>query len=62
MANDPRFIIDRDSKGEYRWRFRAGNGKILADSGEGYVNKPDCLHAIQIIKNEAADADSIDIT
>lgn len=26
----------RDGKGEIRWTFRAPNGRILADSGEGY--------------------------
>lgn len=26
----------QDRKGQWRWRFRAINGKILADSAEGY--------------------------
>jgi uncharacterized protein YegP (UPF0339 family) len=25
-----------DKKGEWRWRFVARNGRIIADSGEGY--------------------------
>lgn len=28
--------IYKDSRGEWRWRLRARNGKIVADSGEGY--------------------------
>jgi len=28
-----------DKKGEYRWRLKAGNGKIIANSGEGYKTK-----------------------
>ena len=32
----PRFEVYRDAKGEWRWRLRAGNGRIIADSGESY--------------------------
>ncbi len=34
--------IYRDTRGEYRWRVRATNGRIVADSGEGYANRADC--------------------
>ena len=27
----------KDQKGEHRWRLKARNGKIIADSGEGYT-------------------------
>lgn len=30
-----------DARGEWRWRVRANNGKIVADSSEGYGNKDD---------------------
>ena len=29
----------RDAANEYRWRIRARNGRIVADSGEGYKRK-----------------------
>jgi Domain of unknown function (DUF1508) len=29
---------------------RAANGKIIADSGEGYVSKSDCQHGIELVK------------
>ena len=29
----------RDSRGEWRWRRRAGNGKIVGASSEGYVER-----------------------
>ena len=32
----------RDKAGKYRWRAVATNGNILADSGQGYVNKGHC--------------------
>lgn len=31
----------KDSKGEYRWQAKAKNGKILADSAEGYKDLRD---------------------
>ncbi len=37
------------SKGEWRWRFKAKNGEILADSSEGYKNKGDCISSIKSI-------------
>lgn len=40
-------------KGGWRWRFVADNGKIVA-SGEAYVNKADCLHAIALLKSTNA--------
>jgi uncharacterized protein YegP (UPF0339 family) len=36
-------------KGQWRWRLRAGNNETIA-SGESYVNKADCVHAISLIK------------
>lgn len=35
----PTLQIYRDSRGEYRWRVTARNGRILADSSEGYKTK-----------------------
>lgn len=41
---------------EWRWRMRAANGRIIADSGEGYRNKADCIAAIDLIREGAAGA------
>jgi uncharacterized protein YegP (UPF0339 family) len=38
-------IIYKDDRGEWRWRVRAKNGNILADSGEGYSTKSSCRRA-----------------
>jgi uncharacterized protein YegP (UPF0339 family) len=54
---EPRFVVYKDRAGEWRWNFRASNGKKIADSGEGYHNKQDCLHGIELIKEEASDAE-----
>lgn len=37
------FYVYRDVSRHWRWRLVAANHKTLADSGEGYVNKADCL-------------------
>ncbi|MCK8782620.1 YegP family protein [Rhizobium sp. NTR19] len=31
------------SSGEWRWRRKASNGKIVGQSSEGYNNKSDCI-------------------
>lgn len=51
-----RFVVYQDDDQEWRWRFRASNNDIIADSGEGYVNKQDCLHGIDLVKKEAPNA------
>jgi uncharacterized protein YegP (UPF0339 family) len=30
---------------------KADNGRIIADSGEGYKNESDCLDDIRLVKN-----------
>ncbi len=44
------YSIYKDKAGEWRWRLRAANNEIIA-SGEGYRNKSDCLHAIDLVKD-----------
>lgn len=43
------FYVFLDNAGEYRWRLMAGNGRTLADSGEGYRTKTGCTNAINLI-------------
>ncbi|MDT5270456.1 MAG: uncharacterized protein QOH49_2642 [Acidobacteriota bacterium] len=45
------FQVYEDAGGEWRWRLLAGNGRIIADSGEGYRDKQDCLHGIELVKD-----------
>jgi uncharacterized protein YegP (UPF0339 family) len=51
-----KFEIYRDSKGGFRWRLKAANGRVIATSGEGYKAKADCKNAIESIKRGAATA------
>ena len=34
-----KFVIYQDLRGEWRWRLVADNGRVVADSAEGYVDK-----------------------
>ena len=56
------FVVYKDNAKQYRWRMKASNGLIVADSSEGYVNKSDCLAGIDIVKKEAPNAKIEDTT
>lgn len=45
-----KFHVYRDNLNQYRWRLKAINGRIIADSGEGYHNRADCLAGIDLVK------------
>lgn len=49
------FHIYKDGSSQWRWRFKdSENGKIIADSAEGYVNRSDCFHGINLVKASAS--------
>lgn len=41
-----RFEVYRDQGGNWRWRLRARNGRIVADSAEGYASKRNAKAAV----------------
>lgn len=43
------FYVYIDIQGQWRWTLFAANGRKIADSGEGYHNKQDCVHAINLV-------------
>lgn len=47
------FEIYKDHAGEWRWTLYAANNRKVADSGEGYHNKADCLHGIDLVRSSA---------
>ena len=53
---EPQFEVYADKAGEWRWKLRASNARIIADSSEGYKNKQDCVHGIGLVKQEAVGA------
>lgn len=46
----PRFSIYKDQEGDWRWRLRAANGLIIAESGEGYTRERDAKRAVRGVK------------
>jgi uncharacterized protein YegP (UPF0339 family) len=50
------YYVYRDSQLLWRWRLVAANNRTIADSGESYHNKADCLHAINLVKASNAAA------
>ena len=48
-----KFQIYKDNAGQWRWRFKADNGRIVADSAEGYATKQNCTDGIDIVKKQA---------
>ena len=44
MAKDKGICyLYKDAAGKWRWRAIAKNGRIVAGSTQGYVNKQDCI-------------------
>ncbi len=57
MTGHPKqFVIYTDSKGEWRWQLYAANSKLIADSGEGYKDKRDCVHGARLVADVASGA------
>jgi uncharacterized protein len=44
------FTIYVDANRQWRWRLQAANNRIIANSGESYHNRADCLAAISLVK------------
>ncbi|MBL4717579.1 MAG: DUF1508 domain-containing protein [Erythrobacter sp.] len=53
MANRPypSFLLYKDVNGQFRWRCEAGNGKNIANCGEGYHNLADCEHGLSLLQS-----------
>lgn len=52
----PTFVPYKARDG-YRWHLLARNNKIIAESGEAYTRKRDCLRAIDAVVHAIFDAD-----
>lgn len=50
------FEVYLDRVGSYRWRFRASNGRIIADSGEGYTTRFACEQGIKLVQQHSPSA------
>ncbi|WP_096389598.1 DUF1508 domain-containing protein [Halopenitus persicus] len=50
------FVAYVDTLGEWRWRLKHRNGRILADSGEGYSSKASMRNGIETVQRTAREA------
>lgn len=46
MSRRARFDVYQDTAGQWRWRLLALNGRIVADSAEGYTRMRDAERAV----------------
>ena len=56
---NPKFEIYNDKAGEFRFRLKAKNGKIIAVS-EGYTSKANCKNGIESVQKNSAEAPVIE--
>ena len=56
------FEIDTNAQGQWIWRLKAGNGKIVADSAESYTNRAACEHGINLVKSTDKNTPVQDLT
>ena len=54
---DATFEVYKDKGGEYRWRLRTLNTKVIASSGQSFSSKQSCIDSIESVKKHAAKAD-----
>lgn len=57
MASTWLFHTYKDKADEWRWQLKAANGKVVADSGEGYSSLSDVRRAAQNVKENAGKAE-----
>lgn len=49
MTNGLVYYVYIDASRQWRWYLQAANGRKIANSGEGYHNQADCIHAINLV-------------
>lgn len=55
MSKQYRAEIFEDESGEWRWRLISSNGRIIADSSEGYKNKSECYERLYEVTSIGSD-------
>lgn len=48
------YLVYTDTANQWRWTLYANNNRKIANSGEGYYNKADCLAAITLVKGSGS--------
>ncbi len=45
------YYVYKDAANQWRWTLYAANGRKVANSGEGYFNKTDCVNGLDLTAN-----------
>jgi len=57
VADAPRFEINKDRAGKFRWQLIGANGSdIIADSGQGYSSEAAARQGIAAVRKHAPNA------
>jgi uncharacterized protein len=56
MSRGPKFRVYKDVDGTWRWNLKTANGRIVADSGEGYDREKGALDAVTRVQAAATAA------
>lgn len=59
MKRKGKIEMYKDAQGQWRWRIVSANGRILADSGEAYKRRHDCLRGVNVVTGEAFNWDVV---
>lgn len=59
VKTHPKFEMYQDKGGEFRFRLKARNGKIIAVS-EGYTARAGCLNGIESVQKNAPEAEIVE--
>jgi uncharacterized protein YegP (UPF0339 family) len=51
----PCYWQKKDNRGHWYWIYYARNGEEIARSSESYVNRSDCHHSVELLKNSKND-------
>lgn len=55
-----KFEVYSDKAGKFRFRLKAGNGEVIAQS-EPYESKSSCMNGVESVKKNAPDAKVVEI-
>ncbi len=55
-----KFEVYKDKSEKFRFRLKAGNGQVIA-TGQSYKTKESCLKGIASLKNNAPNAEIVEI-
>ena len=51
MSRKIGFDVYQDAAGEWRWRLRSKNGRVVADCAEGYKTRAGITRAVSVVEN-----------